>query len=394
MKGIYDMKTEKKIGFLISVFMSFVMGLVLSLVNSFLSGHFEVKTWLISFGISFVLALIIGLIVPVGKIDRGLHSKISNKFAASFLSGFVSNLIYSPVMTAVMTFVMVSLALNSMNGAISGMQNQKTELESSVAQVTEERANLETEHNTYVEEQTALIAEQQQILDDLQADRETRLKKLQTDIEKVPDNNSIEKTLREYMKKLLENETNTEEILKDYAAKIDNEMEKSNQIPDEIQKNNTLLSLQKQVDFTKNHLEEYYALVDMVKTIADQNEKVKGMNDDFKKTDEEQAAALEQMKNQIEEMHSTIENLEYQIEAVSNARPDMKESMIHSEIISCIAGLFLCIIFQPIAQKCAVAIAVPKAPNAKPAKKKEEVPETTETVSSDTEESVPKKEDE
>jgi TolA-binding protein len=126
----------------------------------------------------------------------------------------------------------------------------------------------------------------------------------------------------------------------------------------------------------------------MVKTIADQNDKVKGMNDDFKKTDEEQAAALEQMKNQIEEMHSTIENLEHQIEAVSNARPDMKESMIHSEIISCIAGLFLCIIFQPIAQKCAVAIAVPKAPKAPKAKpekkrkgKKEEstpadVPET------------------
>jgi hypothetical protein len=57
------------------------------------------------------------------------------------------------------------------------------------------------------------------------------------------------------MKKLLAEETDTEEILKDYSAKIDNEMDKAKQIEDETTQHNALLSLQKQVDFTKKHLE-------------------------------------------------------------------------------------------------------------------------------------------
>lgn len=218
------------------------------------------------------------------------------------------------------------------------------------------------------------------------------LKKLKSDIEEIPDSDSVEKTLREYMKKLLAEETDTEEILKDYSTKIDNEIEKVRQIKDTDLKNSTLLSLQKQVDFAKSRLEEHYALVDMIKTITDQNDKVKKLNEDFVQTDEEQLASLEQMKNQIEEMHSTIESLGNQIEEVSNSRPDMKESMIQTEIVSCIAGLIFCIAFQPLAHKCAAAVTAPKAKPEKKKKGRKEQPDGTDDTETPEETSAPEEE--
>ncbi|MBR0141722.1 MAG: DUF2798 domain-containing protein [Ruminococcus sp.] len=81
---------------------------------------------------------------------------------------------------------------------------------------------------------------------------------------------------------------------------------------------------------------------------------------EYKGTDSNNTERLEEIQKSLSEMDGTMKEIQQQINGIEKSKPDMKESMIRSEIMNCIIGLFLCIIMQPIGQKLAFMIFIGK----------------------------------
>lgn len=125
------MKSQKKVGRLMSLCMGFINGTVMAAIGMGMSGHFTVAGLFISLAVASVVMILLSCFISLKKVSE----KATEKFNATpgtlkhrIIAGAATSLVMCPVMTLVMTSLMVSNGIKQSTAAIEKLDGQITEL--------------------------------------------------------------------------------------------------------------------------------------------------------------------------------------------------------------------------------------------------------------------------